>query len=245
LPLLELNKERVVGIKNFTVNEPLFDGHFPVFPSCKALRNNAAVTRAKLFKVPGYWYKTKHRREIAMDPTQKAPAKGLKKFARHLLTTTCLTAAAAGAAHAGTINETSVSGGDFSNTFGGANALPAGTTEVLGQLNPFSDTDFFMFSGLLGGGAYTLTGVYTGFANYGILDSLGNTLNSPTGNPASLGGTTPGNGILVVEVLNSEGTPTYDLTLNAAQAGAPEPSTLSAVGLGLAGAFALRRKLKK
>jgi beta-hydroxyacyl-ACP dehydratase FabZ len=30
--ILELEPERIVGIKNVTVNEPFFDGHFPGFP---------------------------------------------------------------------------------------------------------------------------------------------------------------------------------------------------------------------
>jgi len=30
--ILELEEERIVGIKNVTVNEPFFDGHFPEFP---------------------------------------------------------------------------------------------------------------------------------------------------------------------------------------------------------------------
>src|SRR5246127_3542713 len=30
--IVELEQERVVGIKNVTVNEPFFNGHFPDFP---------------------------------------------------------------------------------------------------------------------------------------------------------------------------------------------------------------------
>lgn len=30
--IVELEKERIVGIKNVTVNEPFFQGHFPEFP---------------------------------------------------------------------------------------------------------------------------------------------------------------------------------------------------------------------
>jgi 3-hydroxyacyl-[acyl-carrier-protein] dehydratase len=30
--ILELEPDRVVGIKNVTINEPFFDGHFPDFP---------------------------------------------------------------------------------------------------------------------------------------------------------------------------------------------------------------------
>jgi len=30
--ILEMNTERIVGIKNVTANEPFFEGHFPAFP---------------------------------------------------------------------------------------------------------------------------------------------------------------------------------------------------------------------
>jgi 3-hydroxymyristoyl/3-hydroxydecanoyl-(acyl carrier protein) dehydratase len=30
--ILELEEERIVGIKNVTINEPCFVGHFPIFP---------------------------------------------------------------------------------------------------------------------------------------------------------------------------------------------------------------------
>ena len=59
-------------------------------------------------------------------------------------------------------------------------------------------------------------------------------------------GVVPGDGILVMQVLQGEGLPTYDLTITAnAATTIPEPGTLAAMGLGLAGAFALRRKLAK
>lgn len=45
---------------------------------------------------------------------------GFKKIARHLLATTCLTAAVAGMAGTTTFTETS----DFSDTFVGSNVLP-------------------------------------------------------------------------------------------------------------------------
>ncbi len=164
----------------------------------------------------------------------------LKKLARHLLTTTCLTAAATSVAHAGTINETV----DFSNTFGGANALPVGTTEVLGSINPQNDTDFFQFTGLLGGGSYSLAGFYEGSLKVGLLDSANTFLHSLANNPPTFTGTVPGDGILVVEVAGNEQIAAYDLQLTA-QSGTPEPSSVAAVATGLAGAWALRRKLKK
>ena len=79
----------------------------------------------------------------------------LKKIARHLLATTCLTAAAAGSAGATTITE----GTDFSNTFAGANALPIGADVVDGSIGGaiVSDPDDdFRFSGLLAGSSFSL-----------------------------------------------------------------------------------------
>jgi hypothetical protein len=179
-----------------------------------------------------------------VKPSEKTAVSAVKKFARQLMTTTCLTAAAVGAAHAGVINETSVPGGDFSNTFGGANVLPVDTTEVIGQINPSGDTDFFEFSGLTAGGAYSLTGIYTNIAQYGIFDSSDNPLNALTDNPASLSGVIPGDGILVVEVQSNEQVAGYDLTLDPSS-GAPEPASMAGAGLGLAGAWLLRRKRKQ
>jgi len=34
--ILELEPDRIVGIKNVTFNEPFFVGHFPDFRSCPA-----------------------------------------------------------------------------------------------------------------------------------------------------------------------------------------------------------------
>ena len=181
-----------------------------------------------------------------MEPIKETSASTLKKFARHLLTTTCLTAVAAGAAHGNTINESSVSGGDFGNTFATRNLLGSATTEVIGAISGFTDNDFFQIGGLLGGSAFSISGVYTNFANYSVLNSAQGVISAGGQNPATLAGVVPGDGILVVQVLQSESLATYDLTITAnAATTIPEPGTLAAMGLGLAGAFALRRKLAK
>jgi len=174
----------------------------------------------------------------------------LKKFARGLLTTTCLTAAAAGMAQAGIINESGNFGATdaFGNSFALLTALPGGTTEVQGALNPAGDNDFFRFSGLLAGASYSFVGFYEiGAAQFGVLTSGGATLNALASNPASMTGVVPGDGMLVVQVLQNEQVMNYDLQLTAAQAGVPEPSTAAGAGLGLAlaGAMTLRRKLAK
>lgn len=181
-----------------------------------------------------------------MEPIKETSASTLKKFARHLLTTTCLTAVAAGAAHGNTINESSVSGGDFGNTFATRNLLGSATTEVIGGVSGITDNDFFQIGGLLGGSAFSISGVYTNFVNYSVLNSAQGVISAGGGNPATLAGVVPGDGILVMQVLQFEGLANYDLTITAPAATTiPEPGTLAMMGLGLAGAFALRRKLAK
>ena len=180
-----------------------------------------------------------------MSKKQSSATDALKKISRHLLATTCLTAAAA---HGATITESSVSGADFGNSFGAANVLPVGTTEVIGAINPSSDFDFFRFSGLQPGGGYSLAGFYeAGTARFGVEKSDQTFLNALTSNPASLSGVIPTDGILVVQVANNEAVMNYDLTLTAplASTGTPEPSTAAGVALGLAGAWALRRNKAK
>jgi hypothetical protein len=115
---------------------------------------------------------------------------------------------------------------------------------VIGTINPSSDVDYFFISGLLAGGSYTITGLYTGFTNYEILNSSAGVLNVSATNNPSMSGTIPGDGILVVHVNQTEQVATYDLTVSAPTA-VPEPSTLSGVGLALVAGLALRRKLAK
>src|SRR4051812_43057138 len=120
-----------------------------------------------------------------MKVTDRSTA-ALKRFARGLLTTTCLTAAATGMAQAGIVNEGGNGGAtdSFGNTFALVTALPGGTTEVIGGINPAGDNDFFRFSGLLAGAGYSFAGAYGGFAQYGVLTSSGATLNAAVSNPA-------------------------------------------------------------
>ena len=178
-----------------------------------------------------------------MKPLNTATIAGAKKFARKLLATTCLTAAGAAAASASTISEPP----EFGKSFAVATPLAAGIDRVQGRVSftgSSVDNDYFKFSGLLGGSAYSIAGTYTGSASYAVKTSGGVDLNPSSDNPASFMGTVPGDGILVIAALFTESTGTYDLTL-AATSTVPEPSTLAGVGLGLASAFALRRKLTK
>ncbi len=176
----------------------------------------------------------------------------LKKIARHLLATTCLTAAAAGVAGATTFTEST----DFSNTFAGANALPIGTDVVngslFGSLAPDND-DYFQFSGLLAGSSFSLSASTpdTGwFGNFFVFSSsqsqIGSAQPLQNATPANVGGIVPLDGILVVDVglVEGFGAAAYTVSLTAPLAQTPEPSTLAGVGLGLAGALALRRRQK-
>ncbi len=179
----------------------------------------------------------------------------LKKIARHLLATTCLTVAAVGVAGASTFTE----GSDFSNTFAGANALPIGTDVVngslFGSLAPDND-DYFRFSGLLAGSSFSLNASTPDSGWLGNLlvfsssqSQIGTTQALHNSAPANASGIVPLDGILVVDVAFSEGTgpDAYTVSLTAPldqTAQTPEPSTLAGVGLGLAGALALRRRQK-
>lgn len=193
----------------------------------------------------------------------------LKRLSRHLLATTCLTAAAAGAAYATTITE-SPEPGEFGTTFAGATvieglALGANVSNtVIGETD--QDTSYreayFIFPNGVAGTSFTysvsvednITGTFQ------LTDSL--TTNLGTTTPFSIPnennlssftqvtsgtGTVPGNGEIVAAVLEGSGSEVsrlyFEVTL--VETTAPEPGTSTEIGLGLAGAaVALRRRLK-
>lgn len=175
----------------------------------------------------------------------------LKKIARHLLATTCLTAAVAGMASATTITETS----DFSNVFAGANVLPIGTDVVhatVGFVNGVNDpADYFQLKGLFAGSAFSLQAMTSDAlaGNMNIYSSSQSPIGSANGSAnffftnqnASVSGIVPADGILVVGITDGEGSGAYTVNLLNT---APEPSTLVGAGLGLASVVALRRKRK-
>ena len=177
----------------------------------------------------------------------------LKKLTLRLLGTTCLTAAATVAAHAGTVTEP---GGGFGNTFATATLLPVGTTEVDGTatLNHGSNA-YFELQGLTAGASLSSLSFLFKDNSGGL--SIGVTLLSDTNTTVtafnsvaangsySPTGTVPNDGFLVVDISpTNEGGAPYVLTLS--QASTPEPGTFAALGLGLTGlgAAALRRRKK-
>jgi hypothetical protein len=169
----------------------------------------------------------------------------LKKLARTLLTTTCLTAAA-GAAHANTFLESSFGGGDFSNVLTSPSNIGVTADVVQGTLETpcCTDTaDFFQIPGLVAGAKYTLSYVQnSGFS--GVLLQLYDgttTFSGPYGSGSVTTITVPVDNNLVFGIAGSEGPSSYTIGF-AAQA--PEPGTLGLAATALASALALRRRKK-
>lgn len=186
------------------------------------------------------------------DTSNRRFAKPLQRLARTLLATTCLTCATGGVAFSSSITEgTSPAPSDFSNVTPGF-ALPVGTTNVNGSISP-TDTDFFEFTGLVGGGTFSLTATATGGATYSdnitVLSDTGATIAPAiccssffSGFPATFSSQLiPADGNIVVKISPSEGGGAYTVDLTAPLA-TPEPSTLGVVGLALASALGIRRK---
>jgi hypothetical protein len=193
---------------------------------------------------------------MATNPKDSTARKTIGRFARTLLATTCLTVASTGAALASTINiyteGTPPAPADFPNT-GPGTALPGGTIETIvnGHVTLSGDPfDWFEITGL-GTGTFIVSAI----ADSGAPDEIGvysdSNLTTPlegltaftTSTAANFGALAiPGDGNVVIEIAaTNEGSGNYTATLSSA----PEPSTIATVALGLAGAFALRRKLRK
>lgn len=180
----------------------------------------------------------------------------LKKLARHLLATTCLTAGAAALANAQVVTEAvPPAPTDFGNTFGAAYLLPDGTTTVNGAVEFGSDiADYFTFHGLQGGTNFNFTATSTDSRLIGIdlfnssdvqigVEEAFDSVESATGS-----GSVPSDGILTFGLLvdgSGEGTRPYSVELNATQSSTPEPGTLGVMGLGLAAGAALAKRRKK
>src|SRR3982074_422546 len=106
----------------------------------------------------------------------KGIRKSVKKLARTLLATTCLTVAAGRAALAGTIDESVF--GEFSKLSSSPSIMPAGTTIVNGSLSSIGpDTiDWVEFINLLGGSTFDLTATDSANANIQILSDTSSTI---------------------------------------------------------------------
>jgi hypothetical protein len=176
----------------------------------------------------------------------------LKKLARHLLATTCLTAGVAAIADAQVVTEgVSPAPADFGNTFATAYLLPNGTTQVNGTVQQGADTaDFFTFQGLQGGTGFSFSA--SGNSPIALSLDIFNSSDTQIGSThiftsvegASGTGTVPVNGELIFDVFSgSEAREAYTINLTATQS--PEPGTLGAMGLGLAAGAALVMRRKK
>ncbi len=182
------------------------------------------------------------------------------KFSRTLLATTCLTVASGGAALAGTV------------TYPEGTSLPSqppptdpltplaaaanpGTTVVTGSISGNNVAAWFELTGL-GTGTFTVDASTDGTPNgatiYVFNDSdltIPDALETNTfvsGTDAVFGALAiPADGNVVVDVqTNNESANDFSVTVNTTGS-VPEPSTIATVGLGLAGALALRRKFKQ
>lgn len=192
----------------------------------------------------------------------------LKKLSRHLLATTCLSAAAVGAAYGTTITE-SPEPGEFGHTLGASTVLSTiapltipGTNTVNGETNGDNLDAYFTFD--LGSGeantsfsySFSITSSSNQGGHFEILNDSGTNIGSTTefafgsnlgaGLVTSGTGTVPGNGDIVAAVLqgNEAGSISFTVTVTDTTPVAPEPGTFAELGLGLAGAVALRRRFK-
>jgi hypothetical protein len=181
---------------------------------------------------------------------QRAPK--LKRLARHLLTTTCLTAGVAGCAYATGLNVTglSPSTNESSPTI---ETVGTGANSVSGTTNEGSN--YIEFEGLPAGSTLgSISFVFTNnssFSEYSltILNSSDTVLSGPVGVPAGGSDTPssvviPSNGDIVVDFGECECSSGFTITLNDPSS-VPEPAALGGVGLGLAGIGALARRRRK
>jgi hypothetical protein len=165
----------------------------------------------------------------------------IKKFARRLLVSTCLTVGATAAAQAGTITEPP----EFSHTQATPTNLLLGTTGVGGQASSV-DADWVEFAGLLPGPlSWNLTDDVGTSLCFNFFSSTDVGLGGSCGTNPAVGITVPGNGVVKLN-MGWEGSTGVigNYTASFQAQGVPEPSTVAGVGMGLAAAAlaALRRK---
>jgi hypothetical protein len=186
-----------------------------------------------------------------MQTQSKIGTSQWEKFAKSLLTTTCLGVAASGGAYASTIVEGTVPApSDFPNSSPGF-LLPLGTTVVQGQLHQTTDnSDWFEFQDLAPGTGFSLLGKYNPLhqergVSFEVFDSLGQQIGITTleGQGRTVNATVPVDGDLIVDVhFAQSGNPTYEFDLTATVQQTPEPAVGLGAGLALATALAWKRK---
>jgi PEP-CTERM motif len=167
----------------------------------------------------------------------------LKRLARRLLTTTCLTAAAATMAVAGPYT------GPYGSTMG--TAPDVGTsTPVSGSENVYGQQQWFEFTGLTAGTTITIQDLAGSGSslNWALLSDTSVSLasnNLGVGASVTPSFSLPGDGNVFVEIVaTNESGNNWQVTLNPGTS-TPEPGTLGAVGIGLAGLGALARRRRK
>lgn len=171
------------------------------------------------------------------------------RLSRTLLAGTVLTAAPVTALHAATITESADFSGNQSLPFN----LPVGTTVVNGTIGGGDVDDYFLFQGL-GAGTFTLTltsdtlcGAAIAYTSSGTqLGSFGGSCESVLSPELVATGAVPGDGKLLVRLVNEEGAAAYSVSLDAPLAETvPEPSTFAAGLLAGGGAMLWRRRRAK
>ena len=149
---------------------------------------------------------------------------------------------ACGTANADTLDESSVAGMDFGDTFSAANVLQSGVDRITGEIEAgFPAEDYFRWNDLVPGTTFTGTGSITG-GHFRLLNSaeaeldtdedLNTTINMST--------TVPLDGVIVGNFRGIEGNGPYDLTVNASFV--PEPGSATFLSLGAAGLLGMRRR---
>ena len=166
----------------------------------------------------------------------------LKKLARMLLTTTCLTAAA-DVGKAGTFAETI----DLSNSLSSPTSLGTIYDTVTGNVGgtiSVDPADYFSIPGLTVGGSYHVTfsdGNPSAGPQLFLYDGINQILSLPSsGGAADV--TVPLD--LRFGLQNAEAASSWTVGFTANAAGAPEPGTMGAAAAALA-ALALRRRRRK